>query len=279
MVNMKTRNPRVALSFLLGSLVMFNAGCSEYFGRKPSKVDYELVELLLQYSTSGGNLGCRRFSLEPIRGGTSTNPTNGTRQGFEIARCISDSDLERLGFTTNQLEFTGNGVRGMGDASRIASQIDFVTLGGRKEQVVEVTFQLNSSSAQLDVITNASVGSNASLTGPGFRITTQTILGLSTNGSTPAIPGTNPATPVNAERTYCLESHDEGSAHIFGWARPCGVLTQNDRQNYEFDLLSMPSQIPGNRMGFVLRNATIYRFSVGERIGLSGAIRWHTSYP
>ncbi|MCC5814785.1 MAG: hypothetical protein JJT78_08520 [Leptospira sp.] len=253
------------------------SNCSEYFGRKPDQVDYELIELILQYSTTSGGSDCGRFSLPPIRGGPDAVnvPTNGTRTGFGVARCQSDSQIQSMGFTPNNIEYTSNGIRGSAPNARLGSQIDFVTLGGRKDQVIEVTFQLDRADAYLDVIGNATVGSNASASGPGFRITTERIqvFGTSGNFSTPPV-GATPASPVGSRKTYCLEIHEEGvGGHLFGWSKGCGELTQNDRLNYEFDHVAVQTQNPGNRVGFVLNGVTMYQFTVGERIGLAGSLR------
>lgn len=262
--------------FILSFFFIFSSQCSEYFGRKPERVDLELVELLLQYSTQSRSTGCGRFSLPPIRGGPDvTNiATNGTRQGFALARCSSDSDLISMGFIPNQITYTGNGIQGNTTSSRLASQIDFVTLGGRKDQVVEVTFRLDSPEGYLDVITNASVGANATANGPGFRITPERIFAFGTTVGPTGFPiGQTPSSPVGQTRTYCLEVHDEGVAHLFGWSKPCGDLSQGDRQNYEFDHRNLQSAHPGNRVGFVLNQATLFTIAIGERIGLSGQMR------
>ncbi len=251
-------------------------GCSEYFGRKPDKINLDLVELILQYSTSGGSSGCGRYSLPPIRGGPDTTniATNGTRTGFAFTRCIAESEMNSMGFFTSNINFSGNGLIGNDTSSRIASQVDFVTLGGRKDQSIEVTFRLESPDGFLDVIGNASVGSGASANGPGFRITTDRILAFGTTSAPTGFPlGTTPSTPIGQTRTYCFEVHDEGVAHLFGWSKPCGALSQADRQNYEFDHKSLPSAHPGNRVGFVLNRVTLFGIVVGERIGLVGQIR------
>ncbi|WCL48399.1 hypothetical protein [Leptospira sp. GIMC2001] len=256
-------------------LLFITANCSEYFGRKPADVDMQLAELLLQYASGGGSASCGRVNFPPIRGGAdqANIQTGGTRQGFNLVGCTSDADLSRLGFTSNAINFTPGGAKGTATNSRIASSVDFVTQGGRKDQNVEVTFTLDPGGS-LDVILNASVGSNATASGPGFRITTATIVAIGTAiGTTgPFNQGAAPATPEGTEKTYCLEVHDEGTAHLFGWDRPCASLTQNDRTNYQFDLIGFASQNPGNRVGFVLNGATIKSFVVSERIGLSGKV-------
>jgi hypothetical protein len=261
----------LSLSFFAGT------SCSEYLGRKPPAIDYQLVELLLQYGAGGAN-GCGRFSLPPIRGGVDTTNinSNGTRQGFEIFACRDSNDLLRLGFQSNALEFTGRGVSGSSPSSRIGSNIDFVTLGGRKDQCIEVTFRIDRSDGYLQVIGNASVGSGANLVGPGVNLGTINSGGVfpfGTEQTSTFVPSPQPVLE-GQEVTYCLEIHDEGGAHWFGWSKPCGTLTQNDRQNYEFDRSGIASAHPGNRIGFILNGATIQRFAVGERIGLSGSILW-----
>lgn len=252
--------------FLIFFFFLGISNCSEYFGRKPSKVDYQLVELLLQYG-SGGTAGCRKFSMYPIRGGSVES--NGTRQGFEVYNCRSDSDLNRLGFSTNILEYTGTGIRGAGDTSRLGSNLDFLTVGGKKQQSIEVSFILNQASSYLDVVTNAQVGANAAANGPGFRILPSTILAFNANKEPSAFTGgIAPASPVGAEKTFCLELHDEGDAHVFGWSRPCGELSQSDLGNYEFEIDGLATAHPGSRVGFVLNQATLLKFVIGERIGL-----------
>lgn len=251
--------------------------CSEYLGRKPPEVNLELIELILQNTGGGGSSGCGRFSLTPIRGGPdqANIPTNGTRQGFNVRECRSDAQIQGLGFIPSNLVYEGVGVKGNSTSSRMGSQTDFVTLGGRKDQVIEVTFTLDRADASLEVIGNASVSSNGAASGPGFRITTETISAFGTSGGNSGFQqGAPPTTPQGTEVTYCLEIHDEGSAHLFGWSKPCANLTVADRQNYEFDLTGLPSQLPGNRVGFVLNGATIFQFAIGERIGLSGSILW-----
>lgn len=273
----KKVNFRFVHSFFLFTILSGIWNCSEYFGRKPPEVDYELIELILQYSGGQGSTGCGKFSVTPIRGGPDALniPTNGTFQGFGVSTCQSDSQILSMGFTPNNLQYTGNGVKGSAINSRLGSQIDFVTLGGRKDQTIEVSFQLDSAGGYLDVIGNASVGSGGSATGPGFRITPERIQAFGTSGDLSGFPvGAPPTTPVGSRVTYCLEIHDEGTAHLFGWSKPCSSLTQADRQNYEFDHKNVPGQNPGNRVGFVLNSATIYQFSIGERIGLSGNILW-----
>lgn len=256
-------------SYILTLVFFFSSitNCSEYFGRKPPSVDYQLVELLLQYASGGGSPGCRKFSMDPIRGGTIES--NGTRQGFEVYNCRSDSDLNRLGILANNLEYSGTGIIGSGDTSRLASNIDFLTVGGKKQQSIEVSFILNQADSYLDVVTNAQAGSNAVANGPGFRIQPTKILAYNASKEHTDFTGLVPTSGIGVEKTYCLEIHDEGNAHIFGWSRPCGDLSEDNRSNYEFEIDDLATTHPGSRVGFVLHHATLLKFVIGERIGLS----------
>lgn len=254
---------------LIGWIAFLFTNCSEYLGRKPERIDRNVLDALVRIATNAAaSSSCGRFSPEPIRGGVGqiTGSTNGIRQGFNLFGCSDSASLTSLGFPNENLQFTGNGVKGNALNSRFASTADYVT-GGARHQSFEATFTLDRSDGFLQIFTNASAN-GASSDGPSVKITPSSIRPIFATGIEQNFDGVPPSTPVGTVRTYCFDSHNEsGNWHILGWSRPCQVLTQQDRANgsQEFSKLINTNQ-PGSRVGFVLNGATIRSIIVGEMI-------------
>lgn len=189
-----------------------------------------------------------------------------TRVELNFAGCTSTS---LNGFVTENLSLSG-GIRGTGSNSRLASLGTY----GDKKVNIEVTFTLNSAGASLDVI-GLGLSSSASISGPGLRISESTIVPFNHAGTTDTFTGTAPVTPLNTEKTYCLELHNESpDVHAFGWAKSCAELTDAEKGSYPFDK-EIPSSFPGKNIGFVLNNSTIKKIIVSTgNIGTSGSLQF-----
>jgi hypothetical protein len=183
---------------------------------------------------------------------------------YDFSNCNPTGPLGLNGFIGRNVTA---GVTGSSAESQIISLGDFKS-GTEKKVNLEVTFLLNDASGTLDVKGNA----NELGVGPGFRIDQTTIKAFSEENSTGTAfgTGTAPSTPVNTEKTYCLEIHAESSnAHIIGWSKSCLEVT--NRGSYDFDQ-DVTSSNPGSKIAFVLNKATLKRVIVSEKIGTAGSL-------
>lgn len=254
---------------LLFSLLLFTFSCSEYFGRKPEKFDQNVLDAITAGISAQSASSCGRFSVAPIRGGVGsvTGNSNGTRTGFNISGCSDSNSLSSLGFPSVNVEFTGSGVRGASELSRIVSTSDFTSVGGTKNQSIEVTFQLDRSDGYLDVIANAAV-SGTDANGPKFRITVNEIRPFNSGGTALTFTGPSPPSPVGQTKTYCFDIHDHSGGHLIGWAKACSALTDQDRSigGYGFERAGIQGNMPGSKIAFVLNGATLRTIIAGEMI-------------
>ncbi|MCG9874616.1 MAG: hypothetical protein MH321_07525 [Leptospiraceae bacterium] len=255
-------------SLILPIFLLFFS-CSEYLGRKPEKFDQNVLDAITAGITAQSASACGRFSVAPIRGGVGsvTGNSNGTRTGFNIFGCSDSNALSSLGFPSINIEFTGNGVKGSGELSRIVSSSDFSSVGGTKNQSIEVSFQIDRANGYLDVIGNAAV-SGTDANGPKLRIRTDTIQAINSNNAISGLTGFPPSSPVGQIKTYCFDIHDEGgNPHLIGWDKACSATTDQDRRPGGYGFESFPAGAsPGSRIGFVLNGVTLRTIIAGEMI-------------
>jgi|GEM_PF-4460801 len=245
--------------------------CSEYLGRKPERLDPQLLEVLRTgLSSAVASQGCGSFSVAPIRGGvgTITGNSNGSRNGFNVYGCRSAQELQSLGFGNQNFSFTGDGVSGNSAQATLVSNSDYSTLGS-KSQSFEVTFRLDRADAYLDAVLSGSATNATFPVGPRIRITPDGAQPINSEGAAQSFssPPRNRAS-VSQIRTYCFDLHDHSGGHLIGWSQPCANLTDRDRQigNYEFDRTGIQGILPGFRVGLVLNGATVRQLIPGEMI-------------
>ncbi|NCN08818.1 MAG: hypothetical protein GW938_03120 [Leptospira sp.] len=249
--------------------ILFGFSCSEYFGRKPERFDQNVLDAIAAGISSQAASSCGRFNVAPIRGGVGsvTGNSNGTRTGFNIFGCTDSNALSTLGFPSTNIEFTSNGVRGSNEFSRIVSTSDFTSVGGTKNQSIEVTFQIDRADGYLDVIGNAAV-SGTDANGPKLRLKTDTVQALNSNNAIAGVSGFPPSSPVGQTKTYCFDIHDEGgNPHLIGWDKACSATTDQDRRIGGYGFESFPAGAsPGSKIGFVLNGVTLRTIIAGEMI-------------
>lgn len=170
------------------------------------------------------------------------------------------------GFTSENISISG-GVAGSSANSKMASIGTF----GTEKVNIEVTFTLNTPGGYLDVL-GLGVASGAGISAPGFRISESNIKYFASGGSATAIgTGSTPQTPLNTQKTYCLEFHKENGAHLFGWSKSCAEVT--NRTSYDFDQENIITSTSGNNIGFVLNGATLKSIIVSTgAIGTAGSL-------
>lgn len=232
--------------------------CEVFKGK--SKKDNSAAAAALFLASQGG---CTQSSTASIGGATRTV--------FSVSGANCPSGLSAIGFTGEGLSA---GLTGSGTSSRLASTGTF-TAGGEKKMNIELTFSLTDSSGYIDVIGNAST-SGAAAAGPALRIKTSGIDAYASGSSAAAAldAGGSTASPVNTEKTYCLEFHEESGVHMFGWTKSCSQLTDAQKGSYEINKEGLSSANPGSKMGFVLNKAVLKSFTVTSgKIGTAGSIQ------
>lgn len=229
--------------------------CAELFN---SEKDNNNDELLLLGLAAGQ--GCPTTAV--------TAPEAGTRINFEACSPIDTGlALSATGFQSRNVTLSG-GLVGTSGASNIVSLASRLSnVGGSKKASVEVVYRLNSATSWVAVHLLGTTNFN----GPGIRLTPTAPLKLV--DTVPSALGTVTwASSVNADKTVCLEVHEEGAgAHIIGWQGPCASVS---RTVYEFDEedVTIPSGLGGDRVGLIVNGATVKSITIfTKNVGTAGS--------
>lgn len=190
-----------------------------------------------------------------------TLPTQGTR--FDFANCTGDVNtaLAGSGFQASNVTLSG-GLVGTGNNSTIVTTgSNLSNSGGAKKATIEIVYQLNSASSTVSAILPATT----SLDGPGFLIrnTTLDLIGSGTFNVKSVTPWSS---SVGQDKTLCLEVHEEGGAHVFGWERACANV---NRSVFDFDATGVTANLGGDRValrinGATIKSITIYNQYIGQ---------------
>lgn len=229
-----------------------------------------LAVLLASRSTSTANANCATATLAGITSKLS-QVTNPTRTQYKVSGCGA-SDFTGIGLTASSVT---TGATGTSSSSLLASTGDISIATARGGTNVEVTFKLNSSTSSLDVIAYGS-GTTPSISGPTYRLAVGSTpqFKKSTDGMYMSVSKGSAATTstfaANTTYTYCLDFQytNTGMSYMNGWEKACSDVTSVERgsmMNYPIMvMMNVPSFSTGSKIGFVLNNATVTSFTVGN---------------
>ncbi|PJZ46156.1 hypothetical protein [Leptospira brenneri] len=240
--------------FSIIALSVFN--CAELFQNDKKDNNDALFALLL-------NAGCTVTDV--------SSPVNGRKIDFTSCRGDANAALAGSGFSSSSVSLSG-GLVGTGSSSTVYSTASSLSsLGGDKKASIEIVYVLSQGDSSIDAI----LPSTTNLSGPGFHIMPTSVNKLSVLGSNSAFgnPAPTPwASSVSAEKTLCLEVHEEsGAAHVFGWAMSCATA---DRNAYQFSDDGVTANFGGDRIGLRIDKATIKSITIyTTTIGTAGSFQ------
>ncbi len=244
---------------ILSSFLLFSQ-CAELTGGK-DKEDNTAEVLLLALSN---NAVC------PSGTAITAQPTNGTRFDFTQCSGPATAALKLAGFTATDVQLIGGIVGGGNSSTIVRDSSSLSSTGGEKKASIQITYVLSATDSTIDVV----LPSTTSLSGPTFQITPSDIKKKSALGVTSSLGGKAGtwASSLNAEKTLCLEVHNENGAHIFGWEGACSSVA---RGTYGFEEESVSGfDFSGDRIALRINKATIRSLNVySANIGTAGSFR------
>jgi hypothetical protein len=247
--------------FVMILSVMFLHSCSE-FNKKKEDNNAPLAAAALLSLQQGSNCvssapaaaidGANRTTFSVVKDGCGTSP------GGTIT-------------TDGNISFSGGSFVAGATEGRFALSGSYTTSDGKIN--IEVVYTITADDGDIDVIGNATANGAVAI-GPTFRITKNAVVPVSSTGTAGTFEKTVPSSPVNSEKTLCLEIHKEGAgAHVFGWSKACTSLTSADKGSYEFEREDFDTVHPGSSVGFRLKNSRVKNFTITQgKIGTVGKL-------
>ncbi|MCW7481351.1 hypothetical protein [Leptospira kanakyensis] len=241
--------------FLFSTILLSFLNCAELFQKDKNDNNDALFALLL-------NSGCTISDV--------SSPTSGRKIDFTTCRGDANAALAASGFSSSSISLSG-GLVGTGSTSTVyTNSSSLSSLGGDKKASIEIVYVLSQGDSSITAI----LPSTTNLSGPGFHILPSTVNKIASNGSNSAFgtPPTPWSSSVSAEKTLCLEVHQEsGNAHIFGWVSSCAAA---NRGTYQFEEDGVAADFGGDRIGLRINKATIKSITIySANIGTSGSFQ------
>lgn len=247
---------KFAKLFLFSTILFSVMNCAELFQSKDKKDNNDALFALLL------NAGCTVTDV--------SSPSSGRKIDFTACRGDANAALAASGFSSSSVSLSG-GLVGTGSSSTVYTNASSLSsLGGDKKASIEIVYVLSQGDSSLSAI----LPSTTNLSGPGFHILPTTVNKIATNGVTSAFgtPPTPWASSVSAEKTLCLEVHQEGgNGHVFGWVSTCASA---DRANYQFQETNVAADFGGDRIGLRINKATVKSITIySSNIGTAGSFQ------